>query len=100
IRDSHVTGVQTCALPISLLQNAASAIFVLDRGSRILDYNPRALEMFGILDREALNESLADVLGAEGRELVEGLANLTDRSPTWRSEERQVGKEGRSGGAA
>lgn len=78
----------------ALLQNAASAIFVLDRGSRILDYNPRALEMFGILDREVLNESLADVLGAEGRELVEGLANLTDRSPTWETERRVPGIRG------
>src|SRR5688500_20219277 len=68
IRYSEVTGVQTCALPISLL---------LDR--------PRMI-------RKA--EQLRDDLR------LSEIGDVTTRVSQLRSEERRVGKEGRTGGRA
>src|SRR5439155_8538335 len=71
IRDGHVTGVQTCALPISQHGTALP----LHQGTRFPDRRPDS-ELAG---------------GAQG--------NLQDRigiDPAARSEERRVGKECRS----
>src|SRR2546429_679572 len=78
IRDVAVTGVQTCALPISALaQNLRHADYVhLVCGS--LD---RLAEAFAQLD--AANRSRSIAVGAE-------------RNAPMRSEERRVGKECRS----
>src|SRR5690625_7399607 len=76
IRDGHVTGVQTCALPISTRGESESA----------MRYRRSNLP----------TEDAAPVTGAQPA------ARSTFRVPgrgTHRSEERRVGKEGRAGRA-
>src|SRR5690625_7879921 len=101
IRDGHVTGVQTCALPISERQNALptalssgqrrrlllAAAFVRPRTLLVLDEPEQRLDS-GMRDR------LAERLAAE-REAGGGVVMATHD----RSEERRVGKGGRSRGA-
>src|SRR5204863_5467699 len=76
IRDLYVTGVQTCALPIS------PAVPRCDRGCR------------------GAAQALAPVLfadaGGDGRSVV---VRAAERSGPLRSEERRVGKECRSRGS-
>src|SRR5436189_4265954 len=81
IRDTSVTGVQTCALPISLVEG-------------------RRLERFvaGVLEREeALKASAFDKSGLtrSKRRLQDALVDRLDMNPM-RSEERRVGKECRA----
>src|SRR5690606_40774495 len=88
IRDFHVTGVQTCALPISHVFAAGLCV----------------LQALGVLRTDT--EALADALDREaerahpGHELLVNPAKsmamrMADRS-VLRSEERRVGKEWRS----
>src|SRR5439155_11483005 len=79
IRDGHVTGVQTCALPILSPKSASTAA-----GERTLDR----------IDRRLLAR-----LQQDGRAAVSQLArevHLTVTPTLERSEERRVGKECRS----
>src|SRR5207253_4167023 len=94
IRDGHVTGVQTCALPISArepgihshnpLDYAAAFAYCLLRG-----YGFRAR---GLRPRPGMTEenmlSIVCVSPVDGREVVR-------RAASSRSEERRVGKEWR-----
>src|SRR5207244_8327250 len=95
IRDDLVTGVQTCALPIS----------------EVVDAEPRAglvaadVEPGGALEVRQGEVALAvpAVRGAEQREECSVLRErqelaVAKRPPLWseRSEERRVGKEGRT----
>src|SRR2546430_4338576 len=81
IRDLTVTGVQTCALPIS-----ASPLFV----SVVFDMRPSALHLQAGRGRSQRNSR-----DAAGRTVT-----CVPRAAVWlstaRSEERRVGKEGRS----
>src|SRR5260221_2053373 len=79
IRDHCVTGVQTCALPISLQ-------FDLDRfrPPRNEHRKPGAYAPFGLGDHTCLGAGIAEV------QLMTTMATLL------RSEERRVGKECRS----
>src|SRR6266487_6633943 len=105
IRDGRVTGVQTCALPISSL---ADAILWKDNHWALLNGNGRSL-------RDALRnapDNLPVIVEVESDEQVEaalaaGVTHLLvdnqppDQLAAWvrragRSEERRVGKEGRS----
>src|SRR5256885_9183878 len=83
IRDYKVTGVQTCALPIWALPDG-------DRGAREPEgrqENPGRPRLAGVADRQDQQERPAPVdRGGQGVE-------------PGRSEERRVGKEGRSRGA-
>src|SRR5690606_40395970 len=82
IRDFHVTGVQTCALPISLSQDG-----------KILKV--RSYSDIQILDPAfRLSAPEGDIMTA----IFAGLATYqTGDAWAWkRSEERRVGKEGRS----
>src|SRR5207253_5945157 len=93
IRDGHVTGVQTCALPIS----------------RCADDRLAARHVAG-RDRAALREAVAESADVDERarlpvarrvrgiECVRGAGNDRRVSTLRRSEERRVGKEGWSGG--
>src|SRR5690606_39779297 len=74
IRDFHVTGVQTCALPIWLMQVFASA--------------------YGQITIKKNNVRLAEVL--QDIERQSGYVFIYDEA---RSEERRVGKECRSRGS-
>src|SRR5690606_40323131 len=88
IRDFHVTGVQTCALPI-LLKRAA------DEGAAALD--GAKLANLGVAG-ETIAASAARLKAAERGVLVLTGAALTRADA--RSEERRVGRAGRSRGAA
>src|SRR5204863_6012203 len=92
IRDLYVTGVQTCALPISLA--AAVAAGLLDH------FAGAVADRAGPLDHEEalLRADLA--MAAALLALVHGGAGLGAGAIAGRSEERRVGKEWRSGWAA
>src|SRR5207302_8197683 len=98
IRDFHVTGVQTCALPISAVadQAAERLVAALGVGDEILTHGlivqlsqrqPQALLLVLCDDRVALPDA---------RLRVRTEVALTET----RSEERRVGKECRCGRAA
>ena len=100
IRDTSVTGVQTCALPIyglsellgrkySILQQQANAQ-TSQAGAAVTSANAAAG-----LDR--VKTQLLPGETAAGIGLTNARAGLTGEQ---RSEERRVGKEGREGGAA
>src|SRR5439155_8421833 len=79
IRDGHVTGVQTCALPISL-------------GDRhVLIADPAMSRVFALLERIAASELPVLITGETGV----GKENAAF-AVHHRSEERRVGKECRS----
>src|SRR2546429_6747053 len=80
IRDVAVTGVQTCALPISLAPRRLGP-FTLARGDgyAVVGYFPRATRFDP----------------RRGHLLYSGDSHWT-RGPVYRSEERRVGKECRS----
>src|SRR5207245_3832173 len=81
IRDATVTGVQTCALPISGDVKAALSIFKWA--------DDRLRKEFEDVVLVAINENVREDCREDVRErTVEGI--------TRRSEERRVGKEGRS----
>src|SRR2546422_4667838 len=81
IRDVAVTGVQTCALPISR------------RLTRERLGSPRA-ERHRISKAVSLEPALQ--AGDRGGDLLDGSARLRRFQPDHRSEERRVGKECRS----
>src|SRR5690606_39386559 len=92
IRDFHVTGVQTCALPISLFDAwwqfyyFAAAVFVLAVAFVAwVRRSPFGLALRAIRDSESRAASLG--YSVAGTKFV-------------RSEERRVGKEGKCGGRA
>src|SRR2546429_7011940 len=79
IRDVAVTGVQTCALPISIFSGEYWPVMVQEMGASSAQYSPEKIAEF---DRTNLYSALG--AGANGMLL-------------WcRSEERRVGKECRS----
>src|SRR5690606_39973597 len=86
IRDFHVTGVQTCALPICKLQTYEAT----EKGNAFMNE-------YGRIRRNLLTDRTADIDGidarmAESTALLRMLIGIYDRS-----EERRVGKEGRLG---
>src|SRR5438094_8735232 len=80
IRDRTVTGVQTCALPISLI-----ALFVGDETALELRIDEVDL-LVGVTEKLLLRLRDGDVADGDGHAAARGV----------RSEERRVGKEGRS----
>src|SRR5690606_40834562 len=94
IRDFHVTGVQTCALPISGEDKAARALREqLVDAQRLLEAVEAALAADGerLLDAE-------ERLAIESQ--MQALRELLDSQDGARSEERRVGNECRTRGAA
>src|SRR5690606_40169735 len=94
IRDFHVTGVQTCALPISdqrrqrILQ-AAQQLFA-ER-----DYEGVSVE--AVAERAGVAKSLVfHHFGSKGELYLAAVADAAARISAIRSEERRVGKERRS----
>src|SRR5690606_40009231 len=87
IRDFHVTGVQTCALPISFITGQVFARFDGSRAFYLL-LLPMALLLatLALLDRSARRQ----------RPLPAAVATREGHA---RSEERRVGKEGRAASA-
>src|SRR5690606_41120278 len=75
IRDFHVTGVQTCALPISFVKELLSFLVIVIGGLSFLSAN--------VLLKEVLDETAYGIYS-----LI-----VTFISIVYRSEERRVGKE-------
>src|SRR5207253_8659382 len=89
IRDGHVTGVQTCALPIFAHldgdEMAHEARQVLEVAPERVERLRRLIDGHRFLDAHAVAIGDADVV-----------LPLLSRAAVLRSEERRVGKEGRS----
>src|SRR5690606_40989454 len=86
IRDFHVTGVQTCALPI-LRPDRRQAL---------------AMRWLSSYSRARGEKTMVERLAAELMEASQGRGNAVkkrDDTHKMRSEERRVGKEWRAGGA-
>src|SRR5690606_40619349 len=96
IRDFHVTGVQTCALPISKwkFQTVYKDVWDYDLGSQItlIDF-PKNGEMVPAL---ILPSKQGDIYILD-RRTGEPLVGVEERKA--RSEERRVGREGGARGA-
>src|SRR5690606_40975791 len=87
IRDFHVTGVQTCALPISEIRMRVASPGTLAMLRE--RYNAAAIETFFELD--------ARIRSSRGKDQKEAKAAFREAfGREWRSEERRVGKECRS----
>src|SRR5699024_11841832 len=94
IRDLHVTGVQTCALPIYYFQ--------ADANQEVVSALEMGIEQFP--DRDELVSNLADAYQRAGqpKKAIATVKKMVEQDPQnpQRSEERRVGKEeGRCGGA-
>src|SRR5690606_40943389 len=91
IRDFHVTGVQTCALPISIVGAGDG------RALRVVASTASELASFeGAMDAEGtmLQGPLSTINAAAVREMVPALRpQLVGLRTSARSEERRVGKE-------
>src|SRR5205823_10879997 len=97
IRDKLVTGVQTCALPISkLLANGSPLVFPLERGPQILDGTDGGETRVVFHWQAASPERNGEVMPVVTETLVQLIAKQVDDKG--RSEERRVGKECREGG--
>src|SRR5207302_6374758 len=93
IRDFHVTGVQTCALPICVpARHLRRAV-----GERVGDQPHRRLRRED--EGAAGGVLLEDVVLDGAAELVAGDTRLLRRQLVQRSEERRVGQEGGGPGA-
>src|SRR5690606_39785412 len=97
IRDFHVTGVQTCALPISVVDLAtgdADKIVVPGDGSAL----PLAWSPDSTLLAYVVTDGPADPYTGSALSGELGLLDVTTVEAQPRSEERRVGRERRSGG--
>src|SRR5205807_6853695 len=98
IRDYKVTGVQTCALPISTTLNAVvgrseQAAVALTQATSFSN----GLRLSFLAQTRHLDQRTARTLFHEQHPFETGEEDLPDG---FRSEERRVGKEGRSRGSA
>src|SRR5690606_41080759 len=86
IRDFHVTGVQTCALPICTTSGAGKAVLT----GTVTEWTGEMLRIRSSNGdiRELPADRIVDVQTARTQSHIDGL----------RSEERRVGKEGRRRG--
>ena len=88
IRDSPVTGVQTCALPILLSENQVASISIEGRwkGCNVRigkkKYNGKSCSLYVTIRKQSDRYIISDLKRSDGRPI--------------RSEERRVGKECRS----
>src|SRR5690606_41015985 len=89
IRDFHVTGVQTCALPISAGGNAGE-ICGLKSLDQIIRFGGLCLFDGGLQNEECIIGIAAGVVGRDTKLLYIVVV------PLYRSEERRVGKERRA----
>src|SRR5690606_39474106 len=94
IRDFHVTGVQTCALPISA---AMSAVVGPPSRSRAAMAPPTRVLAIPGRPRSLPSSRLVVAVVRESRSAIERLPGLYKAASPLRSEERRVGKAGRAG---
>src|SRR5690606_40639718 len=89
IRDFHVTGVQTCALPISL--RGGTVVIRNEKRKQLIRFEGIAAAVNGV--------TIPALAGGDGGDAGRGSAELTTRlimDDYERSEERRVGTECRS----
>src|SRR5690606_40133839 len=91
IRDFHVTGVQTCALPISL-DDEEQGFAAITAKSTIIYAGDRCDTLFFII-KGSVTILIED---DDGREMIIAYLNAGDFFGEMRSEERRVGKESRA----
>src|SRR5699024_11840016 len=88
IRDRNVTGVQTCALPISL------GFIAVEAGWTVTEVGRQPWIIYGIMKTE---DALSPMPGLQySFYMITALYLLLTAIVTWRSEERRVGKEARA----
>src|SRR5207245_6455966 len=94
IRDATVTGVQTCALPISHIRHhpSGSGVLAPGPGPRPLEHEIYQPLRLGPRDERPRIESQVE------RPKADAADGVGERDPA-RSEERRVGEEGRWGGS-
>src|SRR5699024_11597851 len=98
-RDRNVTGVQTCALPISDL-------LILDEATSMLDPQGRrdVLEILGQIHKDKMTtiiyitHDLAEIGVSDHAVVMKDGSVINEGTVDERSEERRVGKECRTGG--
>src|SRR5207253_8436186 len=93
IRDGHVTGVQTCALPISI---SGERPYASAARAALQDFRISAPSWRLDLDQAGARMALAEparIDAASGARLALSAHAAVSRGPIWRSEERRVGKE-------
>src|SRR5206468_6201486 len=95
IRDLIVTGVQTCALPISLFPDGRDSDDPAAKVARAKQWNPTT-------DDDTLPKPIAEILqrslAADPAARYAEIREMRKEVDTLRSEERRVGKECRSRG--
>src|SRR5699024_11892184 len=91
IRDRNVTGVQTCALPISGRAGLLAGVACVDL--RVAQVDLLAVDLTG--DLTGGHGVLGDVLVGAGLQRNDAVQELTTPLDDLRSEERRVGKERR-----
>src|SRR5690606_39880181 len=92
IRDFHVTGVQTCALPILEYYDAKLLTTIVLRSAHILNTPIDEVAAYEIARRSRGTPRIANMLLRRTRDFAEIKGDGT------RSEERRVGKEDRTSG--
>src|SRR5699024_12017766 len=92
IRDRNVTGVQTCALPISYTSKDGGRVYLGHADGKVTVYSPADYSCLAVVNVSVYK---INCLGIVGDYLW---AAYKTGMIYVRSEERRVGKEGRGGG--
>src|SRR5690606_40471510 len=93
IRDFHVTGVQTCALPISPIVEHARRVLVTTGGGDVGALTPRVLNELNAIPEPRLR--IRAIVGPLMPEQIRRAARIAaaDSPHLVRSEERRVGQQ-------
>src|SRR5690606_40231765 len=95
IRDFHVTGVQTCALPIFFIPTHRAGKKVLQKEDMLALKN-QLKEVKNKLLKQGFHADDIRKMTAPVQQLIENSSFWREQSDGLRSEERRVGKECRS----
>src|SRR5439155_13140413 len=87
IRDGHVTGVQTCALPISASPNGE------EEKSPAPPAKPAELPQPADLKLQGESATAGNPISGQAEAEIERIRRALEEEVTLRSEERRVGKE-------
>src|SRR5207248_6727894 len=98
IRDRTVTGVQTCALPISKGERAGFGACTGDSGAPVFRDSGGRLAVIGVVSWSTGPNNSAGCGGLTGVTPLVRYRDWIVQTAAKRSEERRVGKEGRKRG--
>src|SRR5690606_39736037 len=93
IRDFHVTGVQTCALPICNIHTDATNLLIMNDNAAVTSVSDAAYVHGPV--RKIGNDSFTFPIGKDGFYRPASISSPVNAAHH-RSEERRVGKEGRT----